>query len=190
MSARSPAGCTCRSSGSICRAHACPLPDAQFIDAAQFGLLPLRSRRRVHLRRRAAGADGAPPRHRHASPAEGSLQADIAAAAAAIRAASWRARRWARAPRKHCALRGPNFRRPCVRRRVRAAWLAGIAAVVSAAIVFHAAASVLTSAALALTFLAWTGLRLVGAATAWRGWRALRMPVARPADLHHHRGAL
>src|SRR4029077_12998256 len=37
--------------------------------------------------------------------------------------------------------------------------------------------SVLVSAVLALTFLAWTTLRLVGAATTWRAWRTLRMPV-------------
>ena len=59
--------------------------------------------------------------------------------------------------------------------RVRAAWVAGTAAAVSAAATFHAAAAVLISAALALTFLAWTGLRVMGAATAWRAWRPLRL---------------
>jgi cellulose synthase/poly-beta-1,6-N-acetylglucosamine synthase-like glycosyltransferase len=43
--------------------------------------------------------------------------------------------------------------------------------------VFPGPAAVLTSAALALTFLAWTGLRLIGAATPWRGWRAIRLPA-------------
>src|SRR5205085_4778190 len=43
---------------------------------------------------------------------------------------------------------------------VRVAWLAGLAAIGSAATVFHDAAWVLTSTALALTFLAWTALRL------------------------------
>ena len=37
-----------------------------------------------------------------------------------------------------------------------------VTVVLSAAVVFHGAAAVLVSAALAVTFLAWTGLRLVG----------------------------
>ena len=61
--------------------------------------------------------------------------------------------------------------------RVRAAWVTGMAAVISAGAAFHATAAVLVNAALALTFLAWTGLRLVGAATAWRAWRPLRMQL-------------
>ena len=58
-----------------------------------------------------------------------------------------------------------------------AGWIAAAAAYASAAIVIPRAASVATTVALALTFLAWTALRLIGAATPWSGWRALRIPV-------------
>jgi hypothetical protein len=155
---------------------ACPLPDTQFIDAAQFGLLPLRSGdafiyvvapQVLTARRLVTGAHPLPKdRFRLTSP-QRLRQFVLHHGADALGKRAAEALRGAR-PELSAAVCPPP---------VRAAWLAGIAAVVSAAIVFHEAASVLTSAVLALTFLAWTALRLVGAATAWRGWRALRMPV-------------
>jgi len=155
---------------------ACPLPDTQFIDAAQFGLLPLRSGdafiyvvapQVLTARRLVTGAHPLPKdRFRLTSP-QRLRQFVLHHGADALGKRAAEALRGAR-PELSAAVCPPP---------VRAAWLAGIAAVVSAAIVFHEAASVLTSIVLALTFLAWTALRLGGAATRWRGWRALRMPV-------------
>jgi phosphoglycolate phosphatase-like HAD superfamily hydrolase len=155
---------------------ACPLPDTQFIDAAQFGLLPLRSGdafiyvvapQVLTARRLVTGAHPLPKdRFRLTSP-QRLRQFVLHHGAQALGKRAAEALRVAR-PELSAAVCPPP---------VRAAWLAGIAAVVSAAIVFHEAASVLTSAVLALTFLAWTTLRLVGAATTWRAWRTLRMPV-------------
>jgi cellulose synthase/poly-beta-1,6-N-acetylglucosamine synthase-like glycosyltransferase len=59
--------------------------------------------------------------------------------------------------------------------RIRAAWLGGIAASVSAGVAFQNTVWTLVSAALALTFLAWAALRVVGAATRWHAWRAVRV---------------
>jgi len=152
----------------------CPLPDQQFIDAARFGLLPVRigdafiyviAPQGLTARRLVTGAHPLPKDrfrltspHRlrqfvlqHGTHALGSRAAD------ALRIAQ---------PELSAAVCPPP---------VRLAWFIGIAGVVSAAIVFPSTAAVLTSAALALTFLAWTGLRLIGAATTWRGWRAMRL---------------
>jgi cellulose synthase/poly-beta-1,6-N-acetylglucosamine synthase-like glycosyltransferase len=54
--------------------------------------------------------------------------------------------------------------------------LIGAAAVGGAVIAFPSAVSAALGAVLAVIFLAWTGLRLVGAATAWHAWRPLRVP--------------
>ena len=155
---------------------ACPLPDAQFIDAAQFGLLPLRiedafvyviAPQLLTARRLVTGAHPLPKdRFRLTSP-QRLRQFVLHHGTDALGARAAEALRIAR-PELSAALCPPP---------VRAAWLAGIAAASSAALVFPGPASVLTSAVLALMFLAWTGLRLLGAATRWRGWRALRMPV-------------
>ena len=155
---------------------ACPLPDAQFIDAAQFGLLPLRlgeafvyvvAPQVLTARRLVTGAHPLPQdRFRLTSP-QRLRQFVLHHGGQALGARAAEALRLAR-PELSAAVCPPP---------VRAAWLAGMAAAVSAAVVFHDATAVLTSAVLALTFLAWTALRLVGAATRWRGWRALRVPM-------------
>ncbi len=155
---------------------ACPLPDGQFIDAVKSGLLPLRigdafiwtvAPQGLTARRLVTGAHPLPKdRFRLTSP-QRLRQFVLHHGARALGERAADALRTAR-PELSAAVCPPP---------VRAAWLAGIAAAVSAAIVLHGAASVLASAALALTFLAWTGLRLVGAATRWRGWRALRLPA-------------
>jgi hypothetical protein len=154
----------------------CPLPDPQFIDAAKSGLLPLHvdgafiyviAPQVLTARHLVTGMHPLPkdrfrltsPRRlrqfvlHHGAPALGLRAAE------ALRAAS---------PELSAAECPP---------RVRTAWLAGMAAVASGAIVFQDVAAALTSAALALTFLAWSALRAVGAATRWRAWRVLRMRV-------------
>jgi len=151
----------------------CPLRDEQFIDAAKFGLLPLRvgdtfiwviAPQVLTARHLVTGTHPLPKdRFRLTSPRR--LQQfvlDHGKEALGARAAD--ALRVAR-PELSAAVCPPP---------VRIAWLASTAAVASAAIVFPGPAAVLTSAALALTFLAWTGLRLMGAATAWHGWRPVR----------------
>jgi cellulose synthase/poly-beta-1,6-N-acetylglucosamine synthase-like glycosyltransferase len=59
-------------------------------------------------------------------------------------------------------------------------WLTAAAAYAATMIVLPRAASVATTVALSFTFLAWTALRLIGAATAWHAWRAIRID---PHDL-------
>ena len=155
----------------------CPLHDGQFVDTIKSGLLPLHigggafiwvvAPQALTARRLVTGVHPLPKdRFRLTSP-QRLRQFVLHYGADALGARAAEALRVAH-PELSAAVCPPP---------VRAAWLAGIAAVVSAAIVFHGPASVLTSAALALTFLAWTGLRLMGAATQWRGWRAARMPV-------------
>src|ERR1043165_6112907 len=154
----------------------CPLPDQQFIDAAQFGLLPLRvgdafiyvvAPQVMTARRLVTGAHPLPrDRFRLTSP-QRLRQFVLQHGGDALGERAAQALRIAR-PDLSAAVCPPP---------VRAAWLAGIASVVSAATVVPGPASVLVSALLALTFLAWTGLRLLGAATPWHSWRALRMPV-------------
>jgi cellulose synthase/poly-beta-1,6-N-acetylglucosamine synthase-like glycosyltransferase len=154
----------------------CPLPGGQFIDAAKFGLLPLHiggafiyvvAPQVLTARRLVTGAHPLPKdRFRLTSP-QRLRQFVLRHGANALGARAADALRTAR-PELSAAVCPPP---------VRAAWLAGMAAAVSAAIVFPGPAAVLTSAALALTFLAWTGLRLLGAATPWRGWRAIRLPA-------------
>jgi cellulose synthase/poly-beta-1,6-N-acetylglucosamine synthase-like glycosyltransferase len=155
---------------------ACPLRDEQFIDAARFGLLPLRvgetfiwviAPQVLTARHLVTGAHPLPKdRFRLTSP-QRLQQFVLQYGTKALGARAADALRIAR-PELSAAVCPPP---------VRVAWFAAIAAVASAAIVFPGPASVLTSAVLALTFLAWTGLRLVGAATAWRGWRPVRSAV-------------
>jgi len=156
--------------------EACPLPDAQFINAAQFGLLPLRvgdafiyviAPQAMTARRLVTGAHPLPKdRFRLTSP-QRLRQFVLHHGSQALGERAAEALRVTR-PELSAAVCPPP---------VRVAWLGGSAAIGSAAIAFHEPAAVLASAALALTFLAWTTLRLVGAATTWRGWRVLRMPV-------------
>jgi cellulose synthase/poly-beta-1,6-N-acetylglucosamine synthase-like glycosyltransferase len=152
----------------------CPLPDGQFIDAAKSGLVPLHvdgafiyviAPQVLTARHLVTGMHPLPKdRFRLTSPRrlrEFVLHHGAGAlgmrAAEALRAAS---------PELSAAECPP---------RVRTAWLLGLAAVASAALVFHDTAWALASAALALTFLAWSALRLFGAATRWRAFRALRI---------------
>jgi hypothetical protein len=151
----------------------CPLPDAQFIDAEKFGLLPLLvgdtfiwviAPQVLTSRHLVTGAHPLPKdRFRLTSP--GRLRQFVlqhgeralgARAADGLRIAQ---------PELSAAVCPPP---------VRLAWLAAGAALGSATIVLPGVTSALISAGLALTFLAWTALRLVGAATAWHGWRAVR----------------
>ena len=73
----------------------------------------------------------------------------------------------ARPKRLRDAHAGACRRRACPP-RVRAGWLAAAAASASVSLVFPAAAPVVDERSAALTFLAWAGLRLIGAATAWQ----------------------
>jgi cellulose synthase/poly-beta-1,6-N-acetylglucosamine synthase-like glycosyltransferase len=59
--------------------------------------------------------------------------------------------------------------------RLGAGWIAAVAACVSTVIVLPHVASLAATAALSMTFLAWASLRLIGAATRWQRWRALRV---------------
>lgn len=154
----------------------CPLPDAQLINAAQCGLLPLDvggtfiyviAPQVLTCRRLVTGAHPLPPHRFRLTSPERLRQFVLRHGTDALGKRAADALRDTR-PELSAAVCPPP---------VRAAWLAGIAAAVSAAIVFHQTAAMLISATLALTFLAWTALRLLGAATAWRGWRALRIPV-------------
>jgi glycosyltransferase XagB len=61
--------------------------------------------------------------------------------------------------------------------RLGAGWIAAAAVYASAIVALPGAVSLATTAALSLTFLAWASLRLLGAATRWQRWRALRIPV-------------
>ena len=54
-------------------------------------------------------------------------------------------------------------------------WVGVLAALTGAAMFVPQALAAAASAALGVMFLAWTGLRLVGATTAWRQWRRLRI---------------
>lgn len=54
-------------------------------------------------------------------------------------------------------------------------WVGVLATLTGAAMFVPQALAAAASAALGVMFLAWTGLRLIGAATAWRQWRRLRI---------------
>ena len=157
----------------------CPLRDEQFLDAEKLGLLPfctgdtfvwVIAPQNLTARRLVTGAHPLPTdRIRLTSPQR--LRQYVrrhGAEALGVRAS------------ESLRIARPELSAAACPPRVRAAWVAGMAAIISAGAAFHATASVLINAALALTFLAWTGLRLVGAATAWRAWRPLRM---QPRDL-------
>ena len=70
------------------------------------------------------------------------------------------------------------------------AWIGVIAALTGAAMLVPKVLAAAVSIALALVFLSWTGLRLIGAATAWRQMAAPAHPAAAIARLQHHRRAL
>jgi hypothetical protein len=154
--------------------EACPLKNERLIDAARSGVLPLRADdtfvyvvapQILGARHLVTGTHPLPKDRfrltsphrlqqfvlRHAQPALGERAAE------ALRSER---------PELSAAQCPP---------RIRAAWLGGIAAAVIASATFLNAAWALASAALALIFLAWAALRVIGAATRWRAWRALRL---------------
>jgi glycosyltransferase XagB len=63
--------------------------------------------------------------------------------------------------------RGPNI-----------GWVIAAAVLASVTMAFPRGVAVAISTALALTFLAWTALRMLGAATAWQRWRPARLPAS------------
>jgi glycosyltransferase XagB len=156
---------------------ACPLPDDRLIEAAKAGLLPLCvggtfvyvvAPQILGARHLVAGAHPLPKdRFRLTSPQRLQRFAlDHGAAALGERASE--------------ALRQerPEFSAAQCPPRIRTAWLGGIAIAASAATLFHDTAGALVSAALALIFLAWAALRVIGAATRWRAWRPLRVATS------------
>ncbi|MGB9370207.1 MAG: glycosyltransferase [Xanthobacteraceae bacterium] len=155
---------------------ACPLPDKRLLDAANAGLLPLRigsafiyvvAPQILGARHLVTGAHPLPKdRFRLTSPQR--LQHFALGHAAA--ALSERASEALRQER-------PDLSAAQCPPRIRSAWLGGIAATAGASAVSLDAAGALVSAALALIFLAWAALRVIGAATRWRAWRALRLPT-------------
>ena len=162
-----------------CPARCLPLPDDRLLDAANAGLLPLRvadtfiyvvAPQSLGARHLVTGAHPLPKdRFRLTSPQRLQRFA-LEHGAVALGERASEALRQER-PELSAAQCPP---------RIRAAWLGGIAAAVSASIAFLNAAWALVSAALRLIFLAWAALRVIGAATRWRAWRALRL---RTSDL-------
>jgi len=156
---------------------ACPLPDDWLVYAAQHGLLPLRlgetfiwvvAPQVLTARRLVTGAHPLPKdRFRLTSPQRlKRFVLEHGTPALGLRAAE--------------ALRTerPELSAAQCPRHIRAKWLSGIAAAVSASVVFQHTAWALVSAGLALIFLAWAALRVIGAATRWRAWRALRLTTS------------
>jgi len=158
---------------------ACPLTDQQLVDAAKTGLVMLRSADewivvvapRGLTARRLANNELPLPLERFYLTTSARLRRFIAGHGAnelAERAAE--DLRNAR-PELSAAPRGWQLG---------IGWLMASAAYAAAMIVLPRAAAVATTATLSVTFLAWTALRLVGAATAWHAWRAIQVA---PHDL-------
>jgi len=133
---------------------ACPLPDGRLLEAAKAGLLPLRVADAFVYVVAPQTLGRAPSGHRRTSPAERPLPAHLAAASAELCAGT------------RCSGAG----------RARIGILAArTARTFGVSIVSLDLAWALASAALALIFLAWAALRVIGALTRWRSWRALRL---------------
>lgn len=155
----------------------CPLPDDRLMDAVNAGMLPLRvgetfvyvvAPQILGARHLVTGAHPLPKdRFRVTSPQRLRRFALQHGAAALGDRASEALRR--KRPELSAAECPP---------RIRAKWLTGIAATVGASFLFHHAAWAFVSAALALIFLAWAALRVIGAATRWRSWRVLRLKTS------------
>ena len=156
---------------------ACPLPDQRLVYAARHGLLPLRlgetfiwvvAPQVLTARRLVTGAHPLPKdRFRLTSPDRlRRFALEHAAGALGERASEALRQKWPELSAAQCPP------------RTRARWLGGIAAAASASIVFPAPAWALVSAALALIFLAWAALRVIGAATRWRSWRPLHLRMS------------
>ena len=155
----------------------CPLHDDQLIDAEKTGLLPLHiagefiyviAPQGLTARRLMTGAHPLPSARIRLTSPRRLRQFVLRHAGLAL---GERAAEALRAARPELSAARPF--------RFGTAALAGSAALAGVTIVFPGIAWALASSALALTFLAWTGLRLLGAATTWRAWRALRPPPDR-----------
>ena len=158
---------------------ACPLTDGQFIDAAKCGLLPRYIGGALIYVVAPRDADRAPPRDRRASDPGAALPADHGPALAPLHRWPWRAgaRRARRGRAAYRTARAFGRAASVAARRRMACGRGGLRERRDRV---SASASVIDQRALALTFLAWTALRLIGAATAWSDWRTLRIP---PGDL-------
>ena len=153
---------------------ACPLPDDRLLEAAKAGLLPLRvadtfvyvvAPQILGARHLVTGAHPLPKdRFRLTSP-QRLRRFALKHGAAALGERASEALRQER-PELSAARCPP---------RIRAAWLGSIAAAAAVSMVFLDLAWALVSAALALIFLAWAALRVIGAVTRWRSWRTLRL---------------
>ena len=153
---------------------ACPLPDDRLLEAAKAGLLPLRvadtfvyvvAPQILGARHLVTGAHPLPKdRFRLTSPQR-------------LRRFALKYGATALGERASEALRQerPELSAARCPPRIRAAWLGSIAAAAAVSMVFLDLAWALVSAALALIFLAWAALRVIGAVTRWRSWRALRL---------------
>ena len=157
--------------------EACPLPDHWLVYAAQHGLLPLRlgdtfiwvvAPQMLAAHRLVTGAHPLPKdRFRLTSPQRlRRFALEHGTPALGLRAA------------EALRQRRPELSAAECPRRIRAKWLGGIAATLTASLVFPGTAWALASAALALIFLAWAALRAIGAATRWRSWRALHLQTS------------
>jgi cellulose synthase/poly-beta-1,6-N-acetylglucosamine synthase-like glycosyltransferase len=156
---------------------ACPLPDHWLVYAAQHGLLPLRmgetfiwvvAPQVLTARHLVTGVHPLPKdRFRLTSPERlRRFALTYGAPALGLRAAE--------ALRQQC----PELSAAQCPRHIRAKWLAGIGAAAGASLVFPSTTWAFVSAALALIFLAWAALRVVGAVTRWRSWFPLRLKTS------------
>jgi cellulose synthase/poly-beta-1,6-N-acetylglucosamine synthase-like glycosyltransferase len=158
---------------------ACPLTDMQLIDAEKHGLILLEidgeldwiiAPRGLSARQLAAGSHPIPPERIRLTSARRLRQFVTAHAGDELGERAANGLRRAQ-PELSAAShgRGPSI-----------GWVIAAAAFAIVAAAFPRAVASAMSAALALTFLAWSGLRMLGAATAWHGWRSRRL---RPSDL-------
>jgi cellulose synthase/poly-beta-1,6-N-acetylglucosamine synthase-like glycosyltransferase len=158
---------------------ACPLTDAQLIDADKNGLLPLEidgeliwivAPRGLTARRLVGGTHPIPPGWMRLTSARRLRQFVIQHCGEELAQRAANGLRSAQ-PELSAAShgRGPSI-----------GWVIAAAALATVAVAFPRAVATATSAALALTFLARTGLRVLGAVTAWQRWRPARL---RPDEL-------
>jgi cellulose synthase/poly-beta-1,6-N-acetylglucosamine synthase-like glycosyltransferase len=153
---------------------ACPLTDAQLIDADKNGLLPLEidgelvwiiAPRGLTARRLIAGTHPIPPRWMRLTSARRLRQFVIRHCGEEL---AQRAANGLRSVKPELSAashgRGPSI-----------GWVIAAATLAIVAAAFPRAVAAATSAALAFTFLAWTGLRMLGAVTAWQRWRPTRL---------------
>ena len=169
---------------------ACPLSDGELVDADKSGLLLLRIggelivvvAPRVLTARRLVD--------RRAPDPGAALPADHGPAHAPLHRCAMARTKSPSAPRRICAKRGRNS--PAAPRpwRLGAGWLAAAAAYASAAIVVPHSAGIATTVALALTFLAWTALRLDRCRDRLERMARAAHPARRSSGLHRHHRAL